>query len=414
MQKRWILILGMHRSGTSALSGLLAQCGIEFGKSLLEGNEYNAKGYWEHQELNVINESIFQELGNSWNNPFNIQEKLNSGWEPSASIKQRMEALLLSSELAEAPISGLKDPRFSLFLPLWLPIFQKLNHAIDCLIPYRHPQEVAESLFRRNNMHFLHTEWLWNTYNLAAEASSRNINRAWISHKQLLENPNLVIKEINDHFALSLDMQHTSFIEKNLQHHKCDELHSDLAFTSKLFLTIQNSSNNLKDWDILQDEYAELLKHHLPYLCIISENWLKQDNQQLLINQQNQQISSNNLRCGELEQHFNNLNNHISNLEKHTQGLEKHAHGLENYREGLEKHTQGLEAHVQQLINELVRKDQVLNSLIEHMKMKDQALDSLNQQLLSLHIRRVVLGNLRLIKRKILALLPKRNRQPIN
>ena len=44
-----VIVLGMHRSGTSALAGLLHELGLEMGSSLMSGRaDENEKGFWEH------------------------------------------------------------------------------------------------------------------------------------------------------------------------------------------------------------------------------------------------------------------------------------------------------------------------------------------------------------------------------
>ena len=59
MQKL-VIILGMHRSGTSALSGALAQMGVDFGKRLTSPSRHNPKGYLEHPEIVTLHDSLLE------------------------------------------------------------------------------------------------------------------------------------------------------------------------------------------------------------------------------------------------------------------------------------------------------------------------------------------------------------------
>ena len=61
-----ILVLGMHRSGTSALAGSLALTGVALGDDLLPANEGNVTGYWEHRRLIALNERVLASLGATW------------------------------------------------------------------------------------------------------------------------------------------------------------------------------------------------------------------------------------------------------------------------------------------------------------------------------------------------------------
>src|SRR5215469_1243814 len=61
-----VIITGMHRSGTSALSGALARIGVDFGKRLLSPSWHNPKGYFEHPEIVALHDSLLQALGSRW------------------------------------------------------------------------------------------------------------------------------------------------------------------------------------------------------------------------------------------------------------------------------------------------------------------------------------------------------------
>ena len=60
---RAILIVGMHRSGTSATAGMLHHLGVQLGSNLLPANEYNLTGYWEHVDIVAVHDELLQALG---------------------------------------------------------------------------------------------------------------------------------------------------------------------------------------------------------------------------------------------------------------------------------------------------------------------------------------------------------------
>jgi hypothetical protein len=53
-----LLVLGMHRSGTSAVAGLLVRLGAQPPKTLMEGDADNRKGYWESTALCAFHERL--------------------------------------------------------------------------------------------------------------------------------------------------------------------------------------------------------------------------------------------------------------------------------------------------------------------------------------------------------------------
>ena len=62
-----ILILGMHRSGTSALAGGVAALGAGFGERLMQAvPDQNAKGFWEDLDVVSIDDRVLLALGRTW------------------------------------------------------------------------------------------------------------------------------------------------------------------------------------------------------------------------------------------------------------------------------------------------------------------------------------------------------------
>ena len=68
MKQTCILILGMHRSGTSALSGTLSILDVYLGSKLIPALEQNAKGFFENTQLNTLNNNL-QQISDCWELP---------------------------------------------------------------------------------------------------------------------------------------------------------------------------------------------------------------------------------------------------------------------------------------------------------------------------------------------------------
>jgi len=65
-----IIVLGMHRSGTSAFTGVLNILGVELGSNLMEPTKENPRGYFEKRAVMEINDEILNILGSSWDDDF--------------------------------------------------------------------------------------------------------------------------------------------------------------------------------------------------------------------------------------------------------------------------------------------------------------------------------------------------------
>jgi len=178
------LVLGMHRSGTSAVTQMLALAGASLPENVMAGDEHNAKGYFEPWKVAILNDARLRAAGAAWDDvfafPFTpLDRKTERGWLNRAGS-------LFEEEYGAAPFPLLKDPRVTVLMPFWKTVLADLAIAARCVIPVRHPLAVAGSLSRRNGFAPEKSVLLWSAYMLAAEAYTRDLPRAFVSYDGLL------------------------------------------------------------------------------------------------------------------------------------------------------------------------------------------------------------------------------------
>ncbi|MCV6596343.1 MAG: sulfotransferase [Mangrovicoccus sp.] len=187
-----VFIVGMHRSGTSALAGCLVQLGYPLPQDPMLGTVHNPKGYFESNAIRHANDRALAAIGRNW----------SDCRPPDLSALPDKEAILCDLEqtlLAEFPQAdkiALKDPRISLLLPLWLEICERQNYAAKIILMRRHPEEVAASLNRRDNMPFATGYYLWSRYTLEAERHSRGTSRLRVDSKALMQAPEATLSQV--------------------------------------------------------------------------------------------------------------------------------------------------------------------------------------------------------------------------
>ena len=178
-RRRGVVVLGMHRSGTSALSGILRILGFDLGSDLVRPNEFNPTGYWENRSVVRLNERILSHLGASWSDAFMPPYRV-SGTDLREAFGEEARALLNEA------FSGrrkwvLKDPRLSMLIEFWLPYLREQNASFIHVI--RNPIEVANSLERRDRFPKERSLLLWFLQNLNAEFFTRGLNRCFINYE---------------------------------------------------------------------------------------------------------------------------------------------------------------------------------------------------------------------------------------
>ena len=147
-----LLIVGMHRSGTSLLGSLLPACGIAMPGPLISGDIHNPEGYFERADVTALQEQLLIDLERWWPAPRGMQP-LPEGWLESARGQQALADLIAllrpEAEHQQGPWA-IKDPRSSLLLPLWKAACQQLGIPLKLLLAVRDPAEVMVSLVRRD------------------------------------------------------------------------------------------------------------------------------------------------------------------------------------------------------------------------------------------------------------------------
>jgi len=142
----------MHRSGTSALAGGLAQAGLSTGDVLRFGTD-NVTGHIESGLVIGVNDAVLGRSGGTWRN---VPTTLN--WTDAE--RRRRDTIV--AEIGGSGSSWVfKDPRTLVTLPFW----REGLPGIVLVGTFRHPLKVAFSLFQRNTIAIDEGLRLWTAYN---------------------------------------------------------------------------------------------------------------------------------------------------------------------------------------------------------------------------------------------------------
>lgn len=186
LMKLAFVVLGMHRSGTSSLAGLLAQLGATAPKTLMSPKPENPKGFWESEVLMAFNNEILVRAQSSWDDSLPLDNSVFEG-EQGEDLRQRA-AQKLTEEFGDAQTIVLKDPRICRFYPFWRQVLEAQGYTPFPILIVRPPQEVAASLHGRNGMPIAEGLALWRRHVEDAEVTSREQPRKIILWKDLLNN----------------------------------------------------------------------------------------------------------------------------------------------------------------------------------------------------------------------------------
>jgi hypothetical protein len=182
-----VIVLGMHRSGTSALTGMLAKAGFAAPSDLIQADNANPKGYWESLSINRLNEKFLAEMDSHWSSSL----PLPAGWSESISARKWRSSLIniISESFGGAELPTIKDPRFCILIMGLEPWLESRLIDISFIIPVRHPLEVSHSLLQANGTSLNKALRLWIKSIFMAEQATRGHRRKFINFEVLIQDP---------------------------------------------------------------------------------------------------------------------------------------------------------------------------------------------------------------------------------
>jgi GT2 family glycosyltransferase len=184
---RAVIVAGMHRSGTSALTRVLNLLGVYLGDDLMPpaaGN--NETGFWEHRQIQIVHQRILNTLYREWNSCW----PLPAGWPADPAIASLRSELIeiVQRDFASHRLWGLKDPRTCFLIDLWRSLLAEMNVRPAMVLIFRNPAEIAKSLHRRDGMRASQAYLLWLWSLLLSERETRGMSRSITSYEALLSN----------------------------------------------------------------------------------------------------------------------------------------------------------------------------------------------------------------------------------
>ena len=273
-KKRLIVVLGMHRSGTSALTKSLEVMGVGLGSDIMPVKQDNPKGFWEDMGCVKINQALLGYL-NSHVDGFDFK------WDNFKRDAQVSDLLLRATQLMSSRLSenngvwGFKDPRTCRLLFFWNEVFSALDCEVDFVIAVRNPASVAASLTDRNGLAMEKSYFLWLQYVLLSLAYTKGKRRVVVDYDNLLENPYKQLTRMSEALGFAKPERRnpmvkeyvSSFLEKGLRHTRFSE--AELALDSRasglvlrtyrLLHRLANDQDTLESQTI-QAELDELLE----------------------------------------------------------------------------------------------------------------------------------------------------------
>ncbi|EGV19323.1 hypothetical protein ThimaDRAFT_1467 [Thiocapsa marina 5811] len=261
-----LLVLGMHRSGTSAFTRVSGLLGGALPRDLMPpAKNNNETGFWESMGIYELDDLILKHAGTRWDD----WRALPDDWLSSTradGFKARAITVVRNAFMDD-PFIVVKDPRICRLVPFWREVLQEMEMDVLSLLPIRNPLEVAASLRRRDGFDPAKAYLLWLRHTLDAEVSTRGSLRSIVTFEQLMSNWRECVTDIKAHLGVTWPQipqaPNAAAIDAFLQ----DSLRHNRASDHELY-----DDQNVPDWVKATFRSMVELSHHpdsASALCVL-------------------------------------------------------------------------------------------------------------------------------------------------
>lgn len=227
-RKRLVVVLGMHRSGTSLITRGLQALGVNLGGRLIGPIAgVNDTGFWEDLDINALNIDLLQHLGQDWDTIKPIHD-LDFNDEIIQKFVLR-GVVLINNKIQNAESFGIKDPRIPKLLQFWQKVFEQLPVDVVYVICVRNPLSIIKSLEKRDGFSAEKSAYLWLTHIASSLIHTQDKERVFVDYDLLIANPEKELARIAHVLGTAFSINSPKvreycdgFISKNLQHTKFD------------------------------------------------------------------------------------------------------------------------------------------------------------------------------------------------
>ena len=223
-----IVVLGMHRSGTSSVAGTLVRLGGTAPLHMMPPAACNERGFWESRVIAEMNDAILAAGGSSWRDwrkfdPARIDDAA------ADALRARAKAIL-AEEFGGACFPIIKAPRMCRLLRFWAPVFREAEWSVRAILPIRSPLEVGWSLNVRDRFGTSYGCLLWLRHVLDAEAETRGLTRAVLSWPEFLKDRRRALARVGEqldviwpHWGEGALAEIDEFVSADLRHQRASE-----------------------------------------------------------------------------------------------------------------------------------------------------------------------------------------------
>jgi hypothetical protein len=264
-----VMVLGMHRSGTSLCSHVLSALGVDMADQVGPNGvpeRDNLRGHWERWEIVDLHNRILELLNRGYYDPVHDLAFPTAWWaDPKVAAVRRDIVAFLKERMREAYF-GFKDPRTVRFLPLWHQIADELKLAPKFVFCLRNPAQVARSLLERDAVDPETAEARWFAYVIDFFRYSRGVDFCLVEYEAWFDDAATNVRKLCkfldldwQHFAVAPDLAVSGLVDRQLRHDSSPHQEAKQPLVRSLYQLARRAEHDLVARDQIQTFVAQFV-----------------------------------------------------------------------------------------------------------------------------------------------------------
>jgi hypothetical protein len=397
-QKSIIIVLGMHRSGTSAITRGLQALQVQLGETLMPAvARNNQKGFWEDLTVYNFHNSLLDALNRTWHTLSPLSAAELTGSTAQTFLPQAVELLSRKLENSEG-VFGLKDPRFPQLLPFWQQVFSQLQLQVSYILACRNPKSVAQSLAKRDGFDLQKGYYLWQTHMLLSLNYTSHQNRLVVDFDNVMTNPVHQLERISQVINLSFDPAASevqdyaeNFLESKLRHTRYSliDVRTDELAASTLIDLYRLLKDLADDRVSFSDPHVETtieqltqqfqgITHLMNYLGVCDD---RANDYAAQLAESRDQLATLSQSVEDLDDQVLSLNQAMDNRDKYIGELDSVLQERDNQLDQARTTLQQRDQTINQLDHQLAKRESAIAELHQQLTERESAIAELHQQL---------------------------------
>ena len=209
-----LLVLGVHRSGTSATARMLECLGAVPSKNLHHSLPNNPTGYFEDFDVERFNEyELLPALGAHWHDVAPLDwTRLTT--QARSALLQRAKGIIDRNYNQKNSLSILKEPRLGILLPFWIEVLESAGFEVRVVCTVRDPMSVARSLQLRDGFSITHGVMLYTSNWLTTLSELNNVPTSYLSFDSIFDDARSVLERLARELGIPLPPEFEAHVEQ--------------------------------------------------------------------------------------------------------------------------------------------------------------------------------------------------------